>query len=529
MIQFQLLLFINIVVLPSKLVIAFPHLSPRQGLDIWNVDWGKVGGTILTGIGGWGTVLQNTDPSQEDEDTTTTTTPLPGPASPGPLSSSPAQELDLGQPSGRFIKRPTEDSVPSVSPPCDPDIFSRDCGKSLDQVIYTTGCRTMSPGQVPTATAIAQNAVILDELQRVATGPVLTTTSDLCGAFMFVTSLPKEESDRIRLLPGVLGVSSDTYFLGSKSQPQSQPGVVEPAFKRRQLRKRDRVRQSNAPANLAFISRSPNSPEIPTDFLYDSTGGAGTEVFYMGPGVAMDHPDFANNPITRDDFIFANDVRPGDTLEEGSFGTCGASLVSGSRYGVCKHTRLRPVRTNERLSSLVNSINQILNYIAGRVRRVQSRIDQVQFETLLTTLESGYDVVILTPAEPGYYPAEHAKTHAVIAVGAVDARGANFWFSPTGDDVTVAAPGDVVCANDGGEGQLVSPLAAVAQAAGLAAYFLTLYPQLRAQTQTPLRVKNWMVSNSWARIPGEISSIWNLMEPYTPAPSGVEIPPNLPY
>ena len=548
MIRFRLLLFITIVILPSKLVIAFPHLSPRQGLDVWNIDWGKVGGTILTGIGGLGTVLQNTDQSQEDDDTTTMTTPLPGPASPGPLSSSAAQELDLGQPSGKFIEPPTEDSVPSVSPLCDANIFSRDCGKSLDQVIFTTGCSTMSPGQVPTAKAIAQNAAILDELKRVATGPVLTTTSDHCGAFMFVTSLPKEESDRIRLLPGVLGVSSDTYFVRSKSQPQSQPGAAEPAFKRRQLRKRGRIRQPEAPANLQFISQAPNAPKI-SDFLYDSTGGADTEVFYMGPGVAMDHPDFANNSITRDDFIFANDVHPDDTLEEDSDGTCGASLVRGSRYGVSKHTRLRPVRSNEKLSSLINSIIQVLNYVAGRVKRpgpegtgngfvmlltmlwlYESWIEKVQFETLLGILEFGYGVVIVVPAEPGYYPSDYAKTRSVISVGAVDARGENFWWSPGRDEVTVTAPGDAVCASDdGGEGEAISTVAAVAQAAGLAAYFLTLFPQLRAQTQTPLRVRNWMVSNSWARIPGDIPSIWNLMEPYTPDPSEVEIPPNLPY
>ena len=560
MLRFRLLLFITIVVLPNKPAIAFPHfhLSPRQGLDIWNnnVDWGKVGGTILTVIGGLGTALKNTlQPEEEEEDEYTTTTAppgrgtLPGPASPGPLTSGSAQGVDLGQPTGEFIKPPKEDSVPSVSPPCDANIFSRDCGKVLDQVIFTTSCSTMSPDQAPTAIDIAQNAAILDELERVATGPVLTTTSDHCDVFMFVASLPAEESDRIRLLPGVLGVSSDTYLVGSKNQPQTQPGIMEQAFKRRQLRKRDRVRQPNAPANLAFISRSPNSPGISTDFLYDSMGGADTEVFYMGPGMAMDHPDFANNPITRDDFFFANDVRPNDTLDEDADGTCWASLISGNLFGVSKHTRLRPVRSNTRLSSLMNSMVQVLNYVAGRVQLpgpegtgngfvmvfttlwlYEDQVEKARFEQLLGMLALRFGVVTVVPGEKGYYPSEYAKTYPVISVGAVDTMGLKFPWSPGRDEVTVTAPVDVLCASDdGGHGDPISIVSATAQAGGLAAYFLSLFPQLRAQEHTSLRVRNWMVSNSWARLSGGLPSIWNRMEPYTPDASGDEIPPNVPY
>ena len=539
MLQLRVLLFIIVVVLPNKPVIAFPHLPlrPRQGLDIWDsishVDWGKVTGSIFTGIGELGTVFENTDQPQEEEDKTTTTTPdqgmLPGPASPGPLTSNSAQELDLGQPSGEFIRPPTEDSVPSASPPCDANIFSRDCGKVLDQVIFTTGCSTMSPDQLPTATAIAQNAAILDEVKRVATGPVLTTTSDHCDLFMIVASLPAAESERIRLLPGVLGVSSDTYFVHSKNQPQSQPGLVEPAFKRRQLRKRGRIRQRKAPANLQFISQSPGSPKI-SDFLYDSTGGADTEVFYMGPGMAMNHPDFANNPISRDDFIFADDLHPDDTLDEGSEGTCAASLVRGDRYGVSKYTRLRPVRSSTKLSSLMNAMVQILNYIRGRPQSTgngfvmlftmywvyENQVDKARFETLLGMLVFNYGVVIVMPGdEQGVYPGEYAKTHPVISVGAVNLKGAKFSWDTARDEVTVYAPGEVKCASDaGGEVNLTAKMAAAAQAAGLAAYFLPLFPQLREnRDQIPLRVRNWMLSHSWARLPSGPPSIWNMMEP----------------
>lgn len=197
----------------------------------------------------------------------------------------------------------------------------------------------------------------------------------------------------------------------------------------------------------------------------------------------------------------------------------------------------------------MNTMIQVLNYVSGRVQRpgpegtgngfvmvfttswtFEGQIQKDQFELLLGMLALRYGVVTVVPGEERYYPSEYAKTYPVISVGAVDTMGGKFPWSPGRDEVTVTAPGAVICALDnGGQGDPISIMSATAQAGGLAAYFLSLFPQLRAQEQTSLRVKNWMVSNSWARLPGGLPSIWNLMEPYTPDASGDEILPNVPY
>ncbi|MCJ1271686.1 hypothetical protein MMC22_011591 [Lobaria immixta] len=509
---------------------------PRDGTNIWNFDWWKVPGAIFTGVGAGSAALYNLLQTPGKEDPTTTTTPnggtVPGRAPPGPLLSNPNQELDLGQPSGKFIRPPTGDLVPSVAPPqCDTaNIFSNGCGKVLDQLIFTTGCSTIVEGQVPTASAIAQNAAILDELQRVATGPVLTTTSDHCGAFMFVASITRKDSERIKGMPCVSDVSDDVYFSESMNHPQSQPGLLEPAFKRRQFRKRGLVMQSFSPDHLQFLSMYKNSPTTLTEYVYDSTGGVDTEVFYIRPGVAINHLEFASNPITLDDFIFANDIHSDDTLEEGSDGTCVASLVRGIFFGVSKRTRLRPVRVDTKISSVMSGMVGILNYVKNRVENPGPEGTGNGFD-LLGTMVWNYGIVTVVPAGKGYYPAEYAKTHPVISVGAVDPSGARFPWSPGLDEVTVTAPGEARCAsNNGGEGTITSMLPAAAQAAGLAAYFLTLFPDLRAnRKEAPLRVKNWMVRKSWPRLEGGLPSIWNMRGTNTPDPYGDEIPLNLPY
>lgn len=104
-----------------------------------------------------------------------------------------------------------------------------------------------------------------------------------------------------------------------------------------------------------------------------------------------------------------------------------------------------------------------------------------KFEDLLGTMVWKYGIVTVVSAGKGYYPAEYANAHLVIPAGAVDASGAKFPCSPGLGEVTVTAPGETRCAsNNGGEGTITSMLPAAAQAAGLAAYFLTLFPDLRA-------------------------------------------------
>ena len=560
MLQFRLLPLMIIVLLPKKSVVAYPHLKPRQFDTFWNnnVDWGKVGAGFAAAGGAIGTYLHLQPYSQHDTTTTTTPTGVPGIIA---LPGSPSSEInyELGNPiQGEPAKRPKRPSHEPSLPPTQcgmANIFSTDCGKILNQLVFTTGCSTIARGQVPTAMAIAQNGAILSELNLMAPGRVQTSTSSLCGIFLFMVPLTAEQSRQVALMPGVFHVSSDIFFHasdGSMNDPQSQSGATEPAFKKRQLRKRDIVRQQEAPAHLQFLSTSENHRGISTDYVYDSTGGVNTVVFHAGPGLIMSHAEFKNNPITHGDFIFAADIDPDDTFLVGSDGTCVASLVMGGEVGVSKYAKLKPVRTSATVGSLITAMVKIANYINDRVTNPIPPINGFVmlmdmawentdlgtlkgFELVLGMLMYDYDVV--TVVDTGFnkdgsygqidtFPAIYAQTFPVIAVGAVDMSGTRYSWSPGGDGLTVTAPGSAICAsNDGGTIIGTGPSIAASQAAGLAAYFLALYPELR----TGQKVKEFMATTSWARLPGGDKSIWNLMGPETLDPNGNGISPNSPY
>ena len=564
MLQCRLLLFISLVSVPTKAFVAFPHLVPRQFDNVWNFDWEKFGAAIFSGVGGAVGTYLNLD-TTTTKDTTTIKTPdevtVPGPATPEPSFSEPNYEL--GQPP-EPPKAPIQ--IPSaLRPQCDTtNIFSSDCGEVLNQLIFTTGCDSITKDQVPSATADTLNDAILGALNLMAgPGRVKTSRSSQCGIFMFMAPLTAEQSRKIARMPGVSSVSSDIFFEvsdASTNNPQPEPEILEPANRMRRLRKRDIVRQREAPAHLQFLSTPENYQGVSTDYVYDSTGGANTVVFYIGAGLAMRHREFKNNPITSSDFIFADDVNPGNTLFAGNDGTCLASLIMGNIYGVSKQTKLIPVMVQSTVGSLITAMILIGNQLKDRVEppgqpvlgfvmlmnmawRNTDPKTTSGFERLLSLLMYGYDVVTVVAAgvdtnrDPGLvdsYPAMYASTTPVIAVGAVDMSGARFSWSPGGTALIVSAPGRVACASDeGGDTVRTHPSVAAAQTAGLAAYFLALYPQLRAN-QNPeygaaYAVKEFMKMNSWARLPGGDKSIWNLMGPEIPDPSGNNVLPNGPY
>ena len=150
MFQFRPLRFISIVLLCQKSAFAFPHLSPRDLDNIFNIDWGKIGGGIFTGIGAWGTEMFNSgDQPPDQQDTTTTTTPkdqtMPGPAPPGPLFSEP--DYELGTPPQKPKAPAWEPSAPISQ--CDANIVSDDCGKVLDQLILPRAVQQLKRARFP--------------------------------------------------------------------------------------------------------------------------------------------------------------------------------------------------------------------------------------------------------------------------------------------------------------------------------------------------------------------------------------------
>ena len=542
-----LLLRIIILLLSNDLVIAFSHLIPRQFDNIGNVD---EFGQILTGIGdaittgidaldnfGTGQNFFTDEPGQKD--TTITTIPTNPEAKNVPEQGFSEQNYDLLQPP-EPPKAPIQ-NPPALSSQCDTsNIFSNDCGKVLDQLIFTTSCIKIDTDQRPTPTADTMNDAIRAALITMDPA-VKTTRSEYCGILMFRARLTAEQSRQIARMPGVSHVSSDIYLVtsdGSQGNPQPQPGVTAPAIQRSRLRKRSLVTQQNAPAHLSFISTPPMSRSIMTDYLYRSPAGTGTVVFSFGNGVNTNHEEFQNNEITPEGFLSGDDEEFNPTMPDpiftGSDGTCLASLVMGDTCGVSKKTKLKPVVIDPTVGSLISGIADVSNFLLNRRNPRPSfgsvaLLNVAWFNTdqgttdmcikLIKFLMEKHNVVTVVPASIGTdglggpmttYPAFVSYTSDLIAVGAVDTGGARYPWSPAAMGL-VSAPGSALCASHEG-GQVTTttthPSVAAAQAAGLAAYFLSLYPQLRYEG-APRAVKQFITRSAYARAPGGDVSIWN--------------------
>lgn len=546
-----LLLFI-IAFVSNKPVVAFPHLIPRQFDNNWNFDLEKLGGQIgerllnaadfvTTGIGALGGLAtwHNFVPDRPGQQDTTATTDREPVTAPGQASE---PNYDPGNPQEPPMAQIQTLSLPP--PQCDlTNIFSNDCGKVLKQLIFTTGCAKLDPEQRPTATVDALNDAIFAALILVAPGQVIRSRSDHCGDLVFMAPLTAEQSRKIARMPGVLYVSSDIYFGASDESmdnPQPQPEVTEPSAKGSRLRKRDIIKQQNAPAHLQFISRNPGYQGITREYVYDSSAGAGVVVFSVGSGVTINHPEFQNNPITLDDFIFASDMPPesypDSPISIGNDGTCLASLITGRENGVSKLAKLKPVVIDTTVGSLISAMNGIGNYLLARegtdpgspvlgsvmlLNVGWSNADErttERFKDLLDFLMMRRGVVAVVPtaidrtvsARPlNPYPGIYSLDTPLISVGAVDLSGARFSWSPKAAGQT-SAPGVVRCATSvGGIGLKTHPSVAAAQVAGLAAYFIGLVPRLRSAKA----VRTYLVLSSWARLPGRDLSIWNELGP----------------
>ena len=126
------------------------------------------------------------------------------------------------------------------------------------------------------------------------------------------------------------------------------------------------------------------------------------------------------------------------------------------------------------------------------------------------------------------FPASLSPRLPIIVVGSTDDDGIQFPTSSRGPQVTVSAPGYVLCADNepGVHYQMVSGTSFAAPAvAGLAAYYLSLPdtgPKLRNRPTELISqaVKDYIVETAYVRPGSTVLSVWNLLNgvrPLSPA------------
>ena len=157
---------------------------------------------------------------------------------------------------------------------------------------------------------------------------------------------------------------------------------------------------------------------------------------------------------------------------------------------------------------------------------------KVKISRAISKLISNYGIVFVTSAGNGGgpvgFPASLSPQLPIIVVGSTDVDGIQFPTSSRGPQVTVSAPGYVLCADNapGVHYQTVSGTSFAAPAvAGLAAYYLSLPdtgPKLRNRPTEMISqaVKDYIVETAYVRPGSTVLSVWNLLNgvrPLSPA------------
>lgn len=501
-----------------------------------------------------------------------------GPDTPGnsPPSEQPTQALPGGQPDWVNPSEPETPQLPAISPSIDPQTRSatdghecdntpvgapdgRDqCGVGLRKIIYTGNCADTS-----------QNAAI-EEILSKAVQPgtrISTILDDDCGVICWTGELTEEGAEEMKRVGGVLAVVPDVilhedyistpYIPTQKRDESSHSGLV---LDRRHFAKRETiVRQTyRHSVALSFLSTPEGSSAGDCDYVYYSAAGKQTFVYVVDTGVDPSNSEFRSGVIKR--WLYAWDAYPTPSEVRSTYtnghGSCVASKVAGRFYGVAKKSSLIIVKHTASLSSFVHAIAIVLNdlrrrTVAGVYRpgytivtvqrgfRGPDEIDKWSLAKLthhISKLISTYGIVFVVSAgNTGHdagtvgFPATLSPKLPIIVVGSTDDDGIELASSSRGPQVTVSAPGRVVCAdNKPGESfQIALGTSFTAPAvAALAAYFLSLPdvgPMLRKRPTEliPEAVKDYIVKAAYVRPGSTVLSIWNLLDgtrPLSPAP-----------
>lgn len=487
------------------------------------------------------------------------TQPLPGDPSDLVNPSEPeTPQLPVNSPSIAPQTRSATDGHECNSTPVGAPDERDQCGVGLRKIIYTVNCADTS-----------QNAAIEGVLSKTVQPGTRTSTilDDDCGVICWTGELTEEGAEQMRRVGGVLAVVPDVilhedyistpYVPTENRDESSHSGLVldRGHFVKRETIVRQTYRHSIA---LSFISTPEGSSAEDCDYVYYSAAGQQTFVYVVDTGVDPFNSEFRSGVIKR--WLYTWDVypTPDEVLSTNTdgHGSCVASKVAGRFYGVAKKASLIIVKHTTSLSSFVHAIAIVLNdlrrqNVAGMYRpgytivtvqrgfRGPDEIDKWSLAKLsghISKLISKYGIVFVVSAgNTGYgagtvgFPATLSPRLPIIVVGSTDEDGIELASSSRGPQVTVSAPGRVLCAENrpglSFQTALGTSFAAPAVAA-LAAYFLSLPdvgPMLRKRPTEliPEALKEYIVKAAYVRPGSTVLSIWNLLDgtkPLSPAP-----------
>ncbi|TEB31173.1 subtilisin-like protein [Coprinellus micaceus] len=234
------------------------------------------------------------------------------------------------------------------------------------------------------------------------------------------------------------------------------------------------VTQTNAPWGLGRLSSIPklanqNSTALTFNYTYDSSGGAGVDIYVLGPQV-----EFEGRATWGAIFSGSTFVIYGAPYADGNgHGTHCAGIVAGKTFGVAKRANIVAVKVLA--DSGISGINWIIQATTSSARPANTALDNA----VLSLVNSGIHVVVAaggsatTPesSSPGRVP-------QVITVGATTVADARAPSSNYGLGIDIYAPGTNILSawytSDTATATLSGTSMAAAHVAGLVAYLIGL-------------------------------------------------------
>ncbi|MCJ1471018.1 hypothetical protein MMC07_009666 [Pseudocyphellaria aurata] len=423
---------------------------------------------------------------------------------------------------------PKPAALPNLNTGCDqlPIGAPDDCDPRKSYIVYALSCADEMRNEALTGTFTTQYQMDPDEICR----------DDDCGIIFWVVRLSEDEVAEVRAMPGVRDMAlNGPTVSGGVPRPRGSTSVL------RSEKRADEVIGEQSWHDLAFISTPPGAA-IAGEYFSFANGGDGVEVYVVDSGAVATSPEFQGK-ITK--WLYSNHVIKAKIDRDGH-GTCVASKVAGHTYGVAKGTSLRICKVSDWIDSFLKGLELIRNDLKERSTASESVVgytvimissiwyndrgpNEEQLIRSLRELITTYQAVVVMAAgniidkgdpaviTPRTWPvAAYYEDLPIILVGAVGQTGLSGYYSKTGEDVAIFAPGSVRCADASGNDatENVGTSFAAAEVAGLVAYLLPIVPSLRKSDNIPLAVLNYLKSKaSYARTPSSVRSIWNRLYP----------------
>lgn len=410
----------------------------------------------------------------------------------------------------------------------------------------------------------AQN-IITEGILGGMVGRYFTSIDPLCpskdGIAFWLASLTTDQSIALeKQSSAVRAIIPDPAYsygdLRRKSFPNKRLDIPARA-ERGRLKKRDTLiieKQDPADSSLCLLSSPSKGSNPQPAYSYFSEAGTSVLVYVIDSGLNLAEPDLR---FTNIEFIYALDVvKEKSDLHKGRHGTCMATKIAGSIFGVAKKTSLVAVKTRSSVGSFMDALGKVVLHLhmtttSGRKSRGWTVISvgggwrskdvadaqdliALRIERLVQTLTRDYQVVLVASAgedldesygDISIWPGGFASDYDMITVGAVQSEegddfGRRFAWSAGGDAVSVSGPGNGLCAYLDDELYTVEGASfANAVVSGLVAYFLSiqaLQRHFQNQPNLPAAVRDYVVSMSSRRYEAQ-RSVWNGLDYTNPS------------